>query len=128
MNQGIKTSECLRIFTTTDVAAYLPVEAAALRRMGIALVHMDYDAQIGFRHIGNPLYLNSSGDNVSCNIDSSLAQEVAVFLRELVELRFAGWDCEGARGSFVWVVGADTLEHYHVAHMLDVEDDPTLTH
>jgi hypothetical protein len=96
------------------MSTYLPGETEVLRRVGILVVSLEYRGQHGERQIGALTFHGTHGGAVSPQVADAVSQHIEVFLHELLEVRFPGWDtAEGARGAFEWIVERDVLEHRH---------------
>lgn len=90
----------------------LPNEADILRAARIGTVRMEYEGRYGDRQI-EFLYEDEYGQ-VTVAPTAAVESEIRVFLSELLEIRFPGWEtAEGSRGSFEWSVELDTLDHRH---------------
>ena len=102
------------------VSSYLPDEAEELRRLDVWVARMKYDGRFGERQIGNVTYewLDERPREVSP--DEAVTQSVAVFFRELLELRFPGWEtAEGSCGYFEWYLDDDMLTQQHAFRVIE---------
>ena len=102
------------------VSDYLPEESEALRRVGVWITRMTYDGRFGERRIGSVTYewLDEKPGDVSP--DEAVTESLAVFFRELLELRFPGWEtAEGSCGSFQWYIDDDVLTQEHAFRVID---------
>jgi len=102
----------------------LPIEAEKLRQPGdIFQVRIRYDGRFGERDIFDVSYLDEEGLPLLPNVTESVSQEIKVFLQELLELRFPGWEtAEGARGEFQWHVHSDELRHRHEVRVTEYRE------
>jgi hypothetical protein len=100
------------------ISEHLPEESETLRRLGIVTVNMTYDGRFGERQVSH-LEFKSLDTHVSVVPAPPLSEAIATFLRELLELRFPGWEvAEGARGYFEWDVLEGALDHCHALRVL----------
>jgi hypothetical protein len=96
------------------MSIYLPGETEVLRCNGILVVTLEYQGQHGERQIGALTFHGVRGAAVAPQVGDSVRNHIEVFLHELLEARFPGWEtAEGARGTFEWLVDRDVLEHRH---------------
>ena len=61
-----------------------------------------------------PIYYTGSHKLLNPSLPTAVRHELRMFFRELLELRFPGWqNAEGSRGEFEWELVRDTLTHIH---------------
>jgi hypothetical protein len=102
------------------VSTYLPDEIDALRRFNIYVVKMTYEGRFGQRQVGVIEYERLDGRVPAVQPDPSVTEAIAVFFRELLELRFPGWEnAEGSRGYFEWHVELDSLSQHHAFRVIE---------
>ena len=101
----------------------LPEALAKLRAAKIALVRFEYAGQCDYRRVKPVTFHDASGCVTGRGISRATRQEVVVFFREMLELRFPEWAiAEGSRGEFEWNVDKDELVHRHQWRVIAYED------
>jgi hypothetical protein len=101
----------------------LPEALNVLRKTGVALVRFEYAGQAGYRRTKPVSFHEKSGRTIEPKFPRSTRQELEVFFRELLELRFPEWGrAEGSRGQFEWDLGKDELVHSHQWRVIVYED------
>lgn len=102
------------------MSARLPNETTALRVAGVERVRMEYEGHFGDREIGELTYEGDEEQILTPGLEACVTQEIQVFFRELLELRFPGWEiAEGSHGAFEWTVEIDTLDHRHEVRVVE---------
>ncbi len=92
----------------------LPEALSALRSGAITLVRFEYAGQSDYRRMKPVTYHDTSGRPTKSQLSRTTRQEIEVFFRELLELRFPDWAvAEGSRGELEWNVETDELTHRH---------------
>ncbi|MFL6605756.1 MAG: hypothetical protein ACJ8R9_31145 [Steroidobacteraceae bacterium] len=116
----IEAQQPVRPLTPFRVSSYLPEEAEALRRLDVWIARMRYDGRFGERQIGNVTYEWLDERPHEVGPDETITESIAVFFRELLELRFPGWEtAEGSCGYFEWYLGDDMLTHQHALRVIE---------
>lgn len=101
----------------------LPEALAQLRRAGVTLVRFEYSGQCDHRRVRPVTFHEASGHVTREGIGRATRQEVEVFFRELLALRFPEWAAaEGSRGECEWNVETDELTHRHQWRVVEYED------
>jgi len=101
----------------------LPEALARLRVAKIALVRFEYAGQCDYRRVKSVMFHDTSGRVAGRGVSRGTRQEVEVFFREMLEVRFPEWAiAEGSRGEFEWNVGTDELVHRHQWRVIAYED------
>jgi hypothetical protein len=102
------------------VSSYLPDETEVLRRLDVWFVRMEYDGRFGERKIGDVTYQWLDATPNGVRPDEAVTERVAVFFRELLELRFPGWEtAEGSCGHFEWCPYDDMLTQHHAFRVIE---------
>jgi hypothetical protein len=79
-----------------------------------AYVRIDYRGTWDVATMDDPAFYSGNLTLMNPSLPTAMRQELRVFFRELLEIRYPGWqNAEGSRGEFEWELIRDVLTHVH---------------
>jgi hypothetical protein len=118
MNENSSEAQPKRIngeqVTGERLSRRLPEAAIVLRRASVVYMRIDYRGTWDVGTMDDPAFYSGNLELMTPSLPTAMRQELRVFFRELLEIRYPGWqNAEGSRGEFEWDFIRDVLTHVH---------------